>query len=292
MKTPHIPQMPELKKAAIAGITFNYYEAGQGVPLILLHGWRQTSYIWRKVLPALQEHYRVIAIDLPGMGNSDISPTADTQTVARLIKSFCDHFDLPEVHLIAHDVGAWVAVTFALEYEKSLLSLIVLDAGIPGLIPDETFSPMNAQKIWQFYFHAITGMPEFLIAGKEKEYLSWYFTKKTTVKDAISEEDMAVYVDAYTGKERLRNGFDYYRAFPESANQNKSYQHKLHIPILAIGGDDAQGLNMGRAMQKIAGKEIQSVSIPGCGHYIVEEHPGKFLTLALEFLAPGLKQPS
>lgn len=282
--------MPGLKKAEIFGITFNYYEAGQGAPLILLHGWPQTSYIWRKVLPALQEHYHVFALDLPGMGNSDLSPTADTQTVARLIKSFCDHFDLPEVHLIAHDVGAWVAVTFALEYEKSLLSLIVLDAGIPGLIPDETFSPMNVQKIWQFYFHAIQGMPEFLIEGKEKEYLSWYFTKKTAIKDAISEEDMAVYIEAYTGKERLRSGFDYYRAFPESANQNKTYQHKLGIPILAIGGDDGHGLNMGRAMQKISGTEIQSVSIPHCGHYIVEEQPEIFIALTLDFLAGSLKQ--
>jgi pimeloyl-ACP methyl ester carboxylesterase len=276
--------MSDIKSATVAGVEVNYYESGSGSPMILLHGWPQTSYIWRKVLPALQEQYHVFAIDLPGMGNSNSLVSADTQTVARLIKAFCDQFNLNDVHLVGHDVGAWVAVTFALEFESLLKSLVVLDAGIPSLIPDEVFSPQNAKKIWQFYFHAIDGMPEFLIEGKEKEYLSWYFTTKTAVKDAITEEDMAVYIEAYTGKERLGSGFDYYRAFPESALQNKAFKHSLSIPILAIGAQQGQGLNVGMAMQKIASAEIQSVSIPDCGHYIVEERPEEFLKLLLKFL--------
>ena len=275
--------MPDVSTAKIEGIEVNYYEIGSGDPLVLLHGWPQTSYIWRKILPELAKEYHVFAIDLPGMGNSNSLPTADTQTVARFIKSFCDQFRLEGIHLMAHDIGAWVAVTFALEFEKNLKSLVVLDAGIPGLIPDEVFSPTNAKKIWQFYFHAIDGMPEFLIDGKEKEYLTWYFTKKTTVKDAITEADMEVYIQAYTGKERLRNGFDYYRSFTESVNQNKAYQHKLSIPILAIGAADAQGLNMGKAMRKIAGNQVQSASIPDCGHYIPEEQPQRLLDLLSNF---------
>lgn len=276
--------MSDIKSATVAGVNLNYHESGSGTPMILLHGWPQTSYIWRKVMPALQEKFHVFAIDLPGMGNSNSLAASDTQTVARLIKSFCDQFGLTDIHLVGHDVGAWVAVTFALEFERLLKSLVVLDAGIPSLIPDEVFSPLNAKKIWQFYFHAIDGIPEFLIEGKEKEYLSWYFTTKTTVKDAITEQDMAVYIDAYTGKERLRNGFDYYRAFPESVAQNKAFEHGLTIPILAIGAAQGQGLNVGKAMQKISSAEIQSISIPDCGHYIVEERPEEFLNVLWNFL--------
>jgi pimeloyl-ACP methyl ester carboxylesterase len=283
MQTTNLSQMPEVNTAKVGGIKINYYEIGCGDPLILLHGWPQTSYIWRKMLPELSKHYHVFAIDLPGMGNSNALPTADTQTVARFIKSFCDQFGLGKIHLMGHDVGAWVAVAFALEFEKYLKSLVVLDAGIPGLIPEEVFSPVNAEKIWQFYFHAIDGMPEFLIDGKEKEYLTWYFTKKTTVKDAITEADMDVYVCAYTGKERLRNGFNYYRSFAESVDQNKAYQHRLSIPILAVGAANAQGLNMGRAMQKIADHNVRSASIPDCGHYIPEEQPASLLDLLFNF---------
>lgn len=265
-------------------IPVTYYESGHGDPMILLHGWPQTSHIWRKVFPELAKHYHVFAIDLPGMGNVNATPTADTITVAMLIKSFCDQLNLSNIHLVGHDVGAWVATTFALEYESMLQSLIILDAGIPGLIPDEVFSPLNANKIWQFYFHAIEGMPEFLIEGKEKEYLNWYFTRKTTIKNAITADDISIYVAAYTGKEKLRNGFGYYRSFRESAEQNKSYQHKLSIPILAIGGEQSQGVNVGKAMQKIAHGDIQSVSLAECGHYIVEEQPEKFLELVLAFI--------
>lgn len=195
----------------------------------------------------------------------------------------CDQLHLGSIHLVAHDIDAWVAVTFALKYESALKSLIVLDAGIPGLIPDEIFSPLNAKKIWQFYFHAIDEIPEFLIAGKEKEYLSWYFKNKTTVKSAITEEDMAVYIEAYTGNERLKQVFNYYRAFLESAVPNKSYQNKIETPILAIGAENGQGLNMGVAMQKVAIHKIESASIADCGHYIAEEQPEKFLEMCLKF---------
>ena len=213
---------PAAKQLVTNGIPVTYYECGEGEPMILLHGWPQTSYVWRKVLPGLSENYRVIAVDLPGMGNSDATPAADTQSVAIFLKSFFDLLGIEKFHLLAHDVGAWVAVTFGLEFEKSLLSLIVLDAGIPGLIPDEIFVPENANKIWQFYFHTIEGLPEFLIAGKENEYLRWYLTKKATVKGAITDEDIAVYTKAFTGPQRLRDGFAYYRAYPESARQNRS----------------------------------------------------------------------
>ena len=272
------------KELTVDGLTVTYYESGSGTPLILLHGWPQTSHIWRKVIPELQKHYHVLSIDLPGMGNINASRNADTRSVARVIHSFCEQLALGSIHLVAHDIGAWVATTFALEYEKSLKSLIVLDAGIPGLMPDEVFSPLNAQKIWQFYFHAIDSIPEFLIAGKEKEYLEWYFTKKTTIKGAITEDDISIYVEAYTGKERLKNGFDYYRAFSESAAQNKGYTNKVSVPILAIGADNSQGLNVGVAMQKIAANKIEAVSIPDCGHYIPEEQPMALLNLVLDFL--------
>lgn len=218
------------------------------------------------------------------MGNDGAAESADTKTVARLLKSFFGRLGLQELHLVGHDVGAWVATTFALLYEEQLLSLTVLDAGIPGLIPAEVFSPGNAQKIWQFYFHAIDELPEFLIEGKEKEYLQWYFTRKSAVPEAITEQDVAFYTAAYSGRERLRNGFAYYRAFNESAQFNRTIARKLRIPILAIGGDKAQGLNVGKAMQVISEPDVKAVSIAHCGHYIPEEQPEALFEVLLSFL--------
>lgn len=143
-----------------------------------------------------------------------------------------------------------------------------------------------------FYFHVIEEMPEFLIAGKEPGYLDWCFTKKAAVKDAITDADVAMYTAAYTGQERLRDGFAYYRAYSESVAQNQTYQHQLTISILAIGAEQSQGANMGRAMQKIAAQKIGSGSLPNCGHYIVKEQPEQFVELLTNFLKrPGGRAP-
>lgn len=276
--------MPPAQTVVVDGVTATYYERGAGEPMVLLHGWPQTSYVWRKVLPALAKHYHVVAIDLPGLGNEHALPTADTGTVARFLKTLCDQLGLGPLHLVGHDVGAWVAVTFALEFEAALRSLTILDAGIPGLIPEAVFHPGNASKIWQFYFHAIDDLPEFLIGGKEQQYLSWYFTRKAVVEGAITAADVGVYTAAYAGQQRLQDGFAYYRAFPKSAQQNLTYQRQLAIPMLAIGGEQAMAATIGKALQKIARAEIESVSIAQCGHYIPEEQPEALVQLLLDFL--------
>jgi len=279
--------LPAAQTLLVNEVPVTYYEAGTGQTIVLLHGWPQTSHIWRKVFPELARDYHVLAIDLPGMGNTHPTASADTQTVAGLLKSFFDLRQLERVNLVGHDIGAWVAVAFALEYEETLQSLTVMDAGIPGLMPAELFSPANAGKIWQFYFHGVHDIPEFLIQGKEKEYFTWYFTNKSAVKTAITSDDIQLYSNAYTGRELLSNGFAYYRAFSESASQNTRHQHQLKIPVLAIGGEQAQGLNMGATMNKICQNVVTAVSIPDCGHYVAEEQPGEFLRLMREFLPPA-----
>jgi pimeloyl-ACP methyl ester carboxylesterase len=276
--------LPASQQIDTNGTLITYYESGEGLPLLLLHGWPQTAHIWRKIIPELQKHYRVIAIDLPGMGNSNTAAGSDSLTIAKLIKAFCTKLNINELHLLAHDIGAWVAVTFALEYQHMLKSLIILDAGIPGFMPDEAFSPLNAQKVWQFYFHAIDELPEFLIEGKEREYFNWYFDKKSAVKDAFSPEDISVYVNAYRGSKRLSSSFNYYRSFTQNTAQNRSYQHKLTVPILAVGGEFAQAENVGLAMQRVSGRPITAVTLPNCGHYIPEEQPDMLIEMSLPFL--------
>jgi len=276
--------LPEPKTKVIDNVLVTYYEGGNAEStIILLHGWPQTSHIWRKVFKPLTEKHRVIAIDLPGMGNNNTAEQTDTKHIASIINGLQKALNIDKFHLAGHDIGAWVATAFANDFEERLKSLIVMDAGIPGLIPDEVFVPGNAGKIWQFYFHSIKGLPEFLIEGKEKEYISWYFTNKSVIKEAIGAEDIEHYYQAYKGKERLANGFAYYQAFPENCTQNNACAKDIAIPILAIGGEKAQGLNMGTSMNKISTNKVTAVSIPDCGHYIPEEQPEELLRVLENF---------
>ncbi|SFO83603.1 Pimeloyl-ACP methyl ester carboxylesterase [Chitinophaga sp. YR627] len=264
-------QMPEAKFIEIESTKLCYYEQGQGDVILLLHGWPQTSYVWRKVMPLLAKHNRVIAVDLPGLGNSGPAPAYDTKSIAALISRFISQLHINKVHLVSHDVGSWVAVSFALNHEAQLNTLTVIDAAIPGLMSDAVFRPENAQKIWQFYFHAVGDIPELLVEGKEKAYLSWYFSNKSFVKDAINEPDLEEYVCAYTGIERLKRGFAYYRAFTTSAQHNRTDLHRLQVPVLALGGQYALVEQIGNALQQLSSPEV--IVVKDAGHYVPEEQP-------------------
>jgi len=268
----------------IKGKKIAYTSVGTGTPIVMLHGWPQSSYVWRKVVPLISKEYRIILIDLPGLGQSQSFDTFSTADVSDIIAEVTQTLGIASYHLVGHDIGAWVAVTHALKYGEHLLSLTVVDAGIPGLIPDELFKPINASRIWQFYFHAVSDIPEFLIEGKEYEYLSWYFQNKSIVKDAISKSDIEFYVKQYMLKGVMTNGFEYYRAFTKSAEQNLLLIKKLKIPVLAMGGEFGVGASIGLAMNKISNRVTTHV-IENCGHYVPEERPKEFSEILIEFIS-------
>ena len=282
--------MPEERKTtleysliSVRGKSIAYKAEGKGVPVVLLHGWPQSSHVWHKVVPFLAAKHRVVLIDLPGLGESQSFDVFDSGGVADIISDATDALGITGYHLVGHDIGAWVATSLALRHEGRLKSLTVVDAGIPGLIPDEIFKPANASRVWQFYFHAVDDIPELLTEGREREYLSWYFHNKSIVKDAISESDIDLYTNFYRRKHAMSNGFGYYRAFTKSAAQNQSVKQKLLIPILAIGGESGVGASIGAAMTKIA-TNVTTKVIVNCGHYVPEERPGEFSETLLTFI--------
>jgi pimeloyl-ACP methyl ester carboxylesterase len=266
------------------GKVLAYQEAGQGVPVLMLHGWPQSSHVWRKVTPLISPRHRVILIDLPGLGESQGFGAYDTGSVADLIAGAARQLGIARYHLVGHDVGAWVAASLALRHPSQLESLTVVDAGIPGLMPDELFKPANAARVWQFYFHAVADIPELLTRGREQEYLSWYFHNKTVVKDAFTEHDIALYVEQYRREGAMSNGFGYYRAFTASAEQNRAFQGKLTLPVLAIGGESGVGASLGVAMRKVA-TDVTATVLANCGHYVPEERPQDFAQALLAFFA-------
>jgi pimeloyl-ACP methyl ester carboxylesterase len=267
----------------VKGKSIAYKAGGNGVPIVMLHGWPQSSHVWHKVVPFLAAKHRVVLIDLPGLGESQNFDVFDTGGVADIISDATEALGISAYHLVGHDIGAWVATSLALRHEDRLKSLTVVDAGIPGLIPDEIFKPSNASRVWQFYFHAVGDIPELLTEGREREYLSWYFRNKAIVKDAISESDIDLYTSQYRRKHAMSNGFGYYRAFTQSADQNRSFRQKIAIPVLAIGGESAVGASIGAAMNKIA-TTVSTKVISNCGHYVPEERPTEFAETLLEFL--------
>jgi pimeloyl-ACP methyl ester carboxylesterase len=155
-----------------AGLRFHYLHQGTGFPVILLPGFPQSSYAWRKVMPELASEYRVLAIDLPGQGDSD-RPTDgyDTSTVVKRLDLFLSELAVDRFHLVGHDVGAWVAFAYAAIFGSKIQTLTLIDAGIPGITLRPEIGIQEARNRWHFLFQQIPDLAETVIAGREQAYI-------------------------------------------------------------------------------------------------------------------------
>lgn len=137
-------------RVEVDGCVLHYVRGGDGPPLVVLHGWAQTWWAWRKVLPALARDYTVIAVDLPGMGDSDPSTAGyDFVTTARQIRAAAHRLGFSDVQLLAHDIGCSVAYRYARDFPDEVHRLAVLETLLPGFGAEEDF--MNN---WHYLFMA------------------------------------------------------------------------------------------------------------------------------------------
>jgi pimeloyl-ACP methyl ester carboxylesterase len=274
--------------ASVNGIQMHYVIGGQGEPVVLLHGWPQTWYEWRHVMPALAKNYTVVVPDLRGLGDSS-KPVAgyDGNTTAEDIYQLVSQLGLgPKIYLVGHDVGAQTAYSYAAIHPNNVSKLVIMDYVFPG------FYPPNLEGVccWWFSFHQTRDVPELLTSGNEREYLSWHYRGLAYNPEAITESDIDTYVSSYSAPGGMRAGFEYYRAFPINEEQNKVLsQTKLQMPVLALGGDiypalggDAPGNFALDSTQGLA-ENVKGVIVPLSGHYIVEERPDFLIKELVKF---------
>jgi pimeloyl-ACP methyl ester carboxylesterase len=277
--------------ATVNGLRFHYVAggAGDGTPVVLLAGFPESWYAWRKVMPALGRTHRVIAIDLPGQGDSDRPLDGyDTRTVAGRVHDLVAHLGLTRYALVAHDVGAWVAFPYAHMFGEEVSALAVLDAGIPGVtLPDMLPSaPDKAWKTWHFAFHAVADLPEALIAGRERTYLEWFFRSKTADPTCYDEATIAEYLRVFCAPGGVRAGLAFYRAAARSAEQNRAFagERRLAMPILGLSADKGSIPDIAASLSPFAAN-VRGRTIAHCGHFQPEEQPDAVADALLGFLA-------
>ncbi len=183
----------------VGGVRLHYVIGGHagGEVVVLLAGFPESWFAWRKLMPSLATAYRIIAPDLPGQGDSD-RPLGgyDTQTLATTVHGLLRQLGIGRYSLVSHDVGAWVAYPYAALFGDEVQRLVLMDAGIPGITLPEALptAPDRAWRTWHFAFHAIPDLPETLIAGREREYLDWFLRRKTADPETFSDADIAEYL--------------------------------------------------------------------------------------------------
>ncbi|TDG10060.1 alpha/beta hydrolase [Paraburkholderia guartelaensis] len=273
----------------IEGTRLHYVIGGkeEGETVVLLAGYPESWFAWRKVMPLLAGRYRVIVPDLPGQGDSDRPQGGyDTQSLATALHALLGKLDARRYHLAAHDVGAWVAYPYAALFGDEVSSLALLDAGIPGITLPEALpvAPERAWRTWHFAFHAIPDLPELLIAGKERAYLDWFLRRKTANPQTFTDADIDEYLRVLTKEGGLRAGLAYYRAADVSARQNRelSTRGKLRMPVLALSADQGSIADMAGPLRAYA-DEVQGATLAHCGHFLPEEQPAAVAEALLRF---------
>ncbi|GAA2309475.1 alpha/beta fold hydrolase [Streptomyces violaceusniger] len=256
-------------------------------PVVLLAGFPQTWYAWHKVMPALARHHRVIALDLPGQGLSDRPADGyDTETAAARVHEAVVRLAGGRYWLFAHDIGSWVAFTYALRYADELAGLALLDAGIPGVTLPETLplNPAGAWKMWHFAFHQVPDLPEVLLEGKEREYVSWFLRAKTATGNVFDGAEIDLYTKALIRDGGLHAAMEYYRAVPESAARNRRLlaDRELTMPVLAIDSEHGSIPDMAAPLTPFV-PHVRRASIAGAGHFIPDEQPAALAQILLRF---------
>ena len=255
---------------------------GKGPALLLIHGWPETWYEWRKMMPALARHHTVIAPDLRGFGDSSLEPSGyDKKTLASDMHALLMKLGHPTADVVGHDWGGPVAYAYAAQYPKAVRKLVMVE-GAPFGPWMETIEP-----IWFFHFLRLPGgYAEKLITGREREFLRYFYdNREMNVVRAFDEPVIDVYSRAYARPGRMGPSYGLYRSIDQDVLDNIAFSRtKLVIPVLAIGAQKGSGELVSKSARAVA-ESVTSILFKSTGHFIPEERPDELTNVIEAFLA-------
>jgi pimeloyl-ACP methyl ester carboxylesterase len=270
------------RTADVQGVRLHYLTSGHGAPLLLLHGYAETSLMWRPLMPALAERFTVIAPDLPGIGESAIPVDGlDMKTAAARIHALMSSLGFQKAEVVGHDIGLMVAYAYAAMYPAETAKLVVMDAFLPGVVGWEAV--YNNPGIWHFRFNGPT--PEALVRGRERIYFDYFWNDFAADKTrSIPEADRKAYAAAYARPGRMKAGWAYFVSFNQAAKDFAQLaQTPLTMPALAIGGEKSLGEVLGAQMKSVA-RDVTVIVLKNTGHWILEESTSETTDALTNFL--------
>ncbi|WP_375459882.1 alpha/beta fold hydrolase [uncultured Enterovirga sp.] len=269
-------------------VRFAFGRAGHGgQPVVLLHGWPQTSFAWRRIVPLLSDRYDVVTPDLPGFGYSSKPEGGfDKKTISRHLREFVHALGLSHIALVGHDLGGHVAYAYAAQWPEEVSHLVFIESSLPCFGQEEAMDVAKGGS-WHFGFNMAGDISEELVRGREHLFVD-HFMRREKVglydPEAVSPADMAHYARALARPGALRSSFSYYRTLPADRVDNRAWgRTPLPMPVLAVGGDWGYGAASSETIRRVAG-DVEDMVIERCGHYPPEERPLELASAMRDFL--------
>jgi pimeloyl-ACP methyl ester carboxylesterase len=271
----------ESRFAQVGDLKMHYLVAGEGSPVILLHGYAQNSHMWRPTMAELAKSHRVIAPDLRGFGDTAKAEGGyDKKTMARDVHALVAQLGVPRAGIVGHDIGLMVAYAYAAQYPQDVDRIALLDAFIPGV--GDTTNLFLLKDLWHFHFYGPT--PLALVSGRERIYFEHFWNDfAADPKRSVSEADRQFYAGKYALPGAMKAGMEVFRNFDQDAIDNREFSKtKLAMPMLVLGGEKSGGeflVGQGR----LVADHVEGVIITGSGHWLVDEAPGQVIPRLVEF---------
>jgi pimeloyl-ACP methyl ester carboxylesterase len=275
-------QAPQSKFAEVNGVKLHYLVAGKGDPVVLLHGFAQTSHMWRPLIAKLSAKHTVIAPDLRGFGQSSTPEGGYTKkAMAQDIHALVKSLKYERIRLVGHDIGLMVAYAYAAQYPDEVDRIVLMEAFLPGV--GEWNNVFLLRDLWHFHFFGKT--PLALVTGRERIYLEHFWNDfAADAAKSVPEADRKFYAKQYAGPGHMKAGMEVFRAFPQDAVEFAELaKTKLPMPMLVLSGEKAGGTFL-IEQGKMVATNVEGVLVPGRGHWLMEEAPDQVIPKLVEFL--------
>jgi pimeloyl-ACP methyl ester carboxylesterase len=266
---------------------------GDGPPLLLIHGWPGTWYYWRLVMPALARDFEVIAVDQRGIGLSDKPEDGyEAGTLANDLVGLMDALGHERFSVVGVDTGMLIGYALAADHPDRVVRVALGEAPLPGITPPSplVLPDQIKARLWHIPFNQQEQVNEQLVSGREDIFFSAEFAASAGT-NKLPDEAVEYYVDGLSDPEALHGSFQLYRAFGATTAQNLERKaRRLAMPVLAMGGAESSG-TMAADTMKLVADDVQTLVIPGIGHWLAEQAPRELVAALTEFLAPYRDAP-
>ena len=283
-------------KPRVNGVEIHYAIGGSGEPVFLLHGVPKTVSYWRLVVPLLTPHYTVVTVDNRGFGGSE-RPAAgyDTATMAGDVAELATSLGFGRFRVAGEDWGAAIAYALAALHRTRVQQLVFQETLLPGLPPEEQDPSLaldDGRTGWHFSFFSLPNMPELLLAGRERQFWTYFTRRQMWNPSALTERDIDEMVHSVEKPGGTRAILEMYRARPVDAEQNRPhYADPITCPVLAVGAQAYLGDQVYKQLAQVA-SDVRGVVTAEAGHNIALENPAGLASAYLDFFAGLAAGPS